>query len=188
MRKRILLFALYFGISNMMVSCGIGQVKPTDTPLPTPTSTYTTTVTQTLAPTATPTDTPTPTRTIQPSLTLTPSITFTLTLKPPSATPTVFKLPTPEDTPLPAWNNIPVMPGAIAGDATPAMYIFIVKATVNDVQAYYDKELPKTGWMRWATGTSPNGSMMVFYQKGTQSLAVSIFLQGEVTFVMLVLT
>jgi hypothetical protein len=179
MRKILVLFALYLGISILLTSCNLSQAKPTDTPAPTQTATATS------APTATPSATPT--LTPQPSPTTTPSPTFTRTPEPPSATPTELLLPTPADSPVASWNQIPIMPGAIAGEESQGTYTFTVKATVEEVQAYYDKELPKIGWQPFATGTSENGGVLAIYQKGSQMLTMSIFVQGEITSVMMMI-
>ncbi|MEW5871560.1 MAG: hypothetical protein AB1894_19960 [Chloroflexota bacterium] len=87
-----------------------------------------------------------------------------------------------------SWNGIPVMPQAISGKADGESYTYTVAATVKQVQAYYDQEMPKVGWQPFATGTGDNGNLFLMYMKGSRVAAISVVAQGNSTLVLIVLT
>ena len=61
----------------------------------------------------------------------------TVTLAPSPASPSQ----TPAGQPAAAWNGIPIMPGAIAGEGDEEGYVFTLKATSQQVQEYYQQGL-----------------------------------------------
>jgi len=79
------------------------------------------------------------------------------------------------------------MPGAINGGEDKDSYRFTTKATVEEVQAYYQKELAKLGWNLMATGSGDTGSVMLIFNNGVPPLMpISIFTQGDLTLVLIV--
>ncbi len=127
-----------------------------------------------LAPTLTPTQTATPI----PTFTSTPAATFTPEL--PTETPNVFAAMLPSGNPVREWKGIPIMPGALAGKADAESYAFTIKASVEEVQAYYEMELPKLGWTLMMSGTGEKDAVMLIFNNGIPPLLpISIIRQDD---------
>lgn len=157
-RFRKLSFSIVVVIASL--ACGVPLARPTETPVPTATPPPTSTP----APLPTATEgAPAPTNTSAPDL------------------------PMPTGEPLSAWKDIPVMPGAIAGDEINQAYTFVVDASVEDVAAFYEKKLPELGWEKFATGQGQSGALMLIFAKDSDMLTITILPQEEGrTYVMLV--
>ena len=151
--------------------------SPTDTPAPSATAT------------AAPTNTPTPTRTPVPP-TSTPTATPTPTDTPsPTAQPSGGALPTPSDPPLPSWNDLPVMPQAVAGDEEEGSYWYSVAATPQEIEEYYAREMQALGWEYLARGTGRGSNLMLVFTKAAYTATVAVIDQEDGTaLVMLVLS
>jgi hypothetical protein len=150
-----------------LTACTAFAPKPTETPTPTVTSS------------------PTPTSTPEPTLTPTPTATPTLTPAPPSATPDIPFLPMPSGTPMAEWDGIPIMPGAIAGEGDEAGYYFTVDASVDEVQEFYETEMPQAGWELLAAGEGgSNGAVMLIFIKGSTPMPVAIMPYEGLIYVM----
>lgn len=78
------------------------------------------------------------------------------------------------------------MPQAISGEEKQGSYSYIVKATVEQVKDYYDKEMPELGWQPFAEGTGENGNLLLIYMKGSDIATISVILQDDVTLVMII--
>ena len=87
-----------------------------------------------------------------------------------------------------AWNGIPIMPGAIAGEGDEENYVFTIKATPGQVQEYYQRELGKLGWrLQPFVQEESDSSMMLFLMDGTSAtLTVSILAKEDDVLVLLV--
>ena len=136
-----------------------------------------------------PTPTPTQTATLIPTNTFTPTPTATPTNtpQPPTETSDPISALLPTGLPEEEWKGIPIMPGAINGGEDKDSYRFTIKATVEEVQAYYQKELAKLGWNLMATGAGDTGSVMLIFNNGVPPLMpISIFTQGDLTLVLIV--
>lgn len=134
-----------------------------------------------------PTDTPVPTQTDTPLPTETVSPTATPTVATASETPDIFTELNPSSVPLPAWNKIPIMPGAIAGDGNDTSYYFTIKASADDIKAYYNIQLAKQGYSPLAVGNGANGAVVLFYQTAAGgTLDISLFTQNDTILVMFV--
>jgi hypothetical protein len=133
-----------------------------------------------------PTALPTATGTLQPTLTLTPAPTATGTPLPTETLDPVRAMH-PEGTPVAEWQDIPIMPGAIAGQENQGGYTFTIQATPEEIQKYYDRELVKLGWTSFATGQGANGPAMLMYVKDKDSLTVGIIVSGDECLVLIVL-
>jgi hypothetical protein len=129
---------------------------------------------------AQPTPTPAPTRTS------TPLPAPTRTASPPTETPAVLSRLEPQGEPASEWNGIPVMAAAIAGDGDEESYVFNIKATPQEVQAYYQSELGKLGWQMLAQGTGDSSLMLIFTDASSATLTVSIITKGDQVLVLLV--
>jgi len=140
---------------------------------------------------------------IKPTPTLTPTSTFTFT---PSPIPTVTAsmMPAPTDTAIPTepanviaglvpvgepeseWNGIPIMPGAIAGDGDTGAYRSMIKASQDEIQEYYERELRKLGWSLLATGQGDTGVVILIFTGDSGTLSVSLIEHDDEYIVMIV--
>ncbi len=156
----------------LLSACG---VKPTPLPSPTltgtvtPTATLTFTRTLTPSPTGTPTPTPTPTKTHHP----------------PSATPDLSSLFNFSGKPLPYWNDMPVMPQAIAGEDKGSQYYYYLRARREVVRQYYLQQMPLWGWQLFSSEVEGGEDVLIFLKSHT-SVTVGIVAQGDLVSVMLV--
>jgi hypothetical protein len=150
-----------------LASCSALSPKPTETPIPTKTSLPT--LTNTPEPTATPT--PKPTR----------------TPIPPTETPSAPVLAMPSGKPLTNWEDIPVMPNAVAGDGDSKGYSFTVNASSDEIQKFYVKELAKLGWNMFASGQGTTNAILLIFMKDTNTISISIIPQPDgLTYVLLI--
>jgi hypothetical protein len=132
------------------------------------------------------------TATIQPSLSATPTrLPAIATESPPlttpmlEATPTI-ELPTPQGTPVSSWNAIPIMPGAIAGEAEDKRYRYTIQVSPQQVQEFYKVEMPKIGWYALVEGEGNPGSILMIFQKDKKTISITILSTGGLTTVILV--
>ncbi len=161
--KTILLSVLAIALA----SCSSVAPKPTQTPIPTQTSLPTSTSTP--EPTKTPTQIPTATPVL---LTETPSA-------------PVLKMPSGK--PASEWEGIPIMPNAIAGEGDSKGYAFTIKASVDEIQKFYETKLAKLGWNAFASGQGTTDAVMLIFMKDTAMLSISIIPQPDgIMYVLLV--
>jgi hypothetical protein len=78
------------------------------------------------------------------------------------------------------------MPGAIAGEGDAGGYRFTIQASPEEIQAYYEKELPKLGWSFLATGKGDSGAVILIFSGGSGPLRMSMIPNGDQYIVMLV--
>ena len=121
----------------------------------------------------------------------TPTLTVMPTKPPPvkTITGTPSPLPsteTPEPQPTSEWNDIPIMPGAIAGEGDEEGYVFTIKATLQQVQEYYQVELEKLGWQLLSQEQSNSSITLLFTDNASVTLTVSIISKGDRALVLLV--
>lgn len=136
---------------------------------------------------ATPTTTSTATLMPTNTLTLTHTPPPTDTPQPPTETPDTFLSLLPSGAPDEQWKGIPIMPGAINGESDSDSYKFTTEASVQEVQAYYEKELAKLGWDLMAAGTGDTSSVMLVFNNGIPPLMpISIISNGELTLVLII--
>ncbi len=64
------------------------------------------------------------------------------------------------------------MPNAVSGDGDDKGYSYTVDAALDDVQIYYNKALPKLGWDLFASGQGEGKSVLMMYQKGSETLTI----------------
>jgi hypothetical protein len=89
---------------------------------------------------------------------------------------------TPKSDPLEAWQDIPVMPQAKAGDECTDLYVYTVAGKPEDVKAFYDEALAALGWQAFSgLGETGAGGLFLIYQKDneTVSIIVAPSLQGD---------
>ncbi|MBI5935876.1 MAG: hypothetical protein HY867_19395 [Chloroflexi bacterium] len=109
----------------------------------------------------------------------TPTNTPTKTPVPPTETPSVPVLPIPSGKPVSEWEDIPIMPNAIAGQGDSKGYSFTIKASSDEIQQFYEKELGKLGWNVFASGQGTTSVILLFFMKDTSVLTVSILPQPD---------
>ncbi len=127
----------------------------------------------------TPTPVPTNTSTLFPTVTSAPLL--------PTETPDLVSQLAPQGEPVSEWKGIPIMPDAIAGEGDDESYVFTVRATTQQVQEYYERELGKLGWELSSRGAGSNSSLMlVFVDSTLETIMVSIIVKGEECLVVLV--
>ena len=80
------------------------------------------------------------------------------------------------------------MPQAISGGEDAGGYSFTVKATSQQVQEFYDREMPLAGWQPFAVGTGESGNLLLLYQKDGAITTIGVIAQGEIILVLIVQT
>jgi hypothetical protein len=88
----------------------------------------------------------------------------------------------PQGIPLSSWRDIPIMPDALAGQEGEGMYSFKVDASLQEVRAFYDAQLPPLGWVSTFSGSD---MPILFYTKGDDYLSITIMEQEGGTIVLL---
>jgi hypothetical protein len=76
----------------------------------------------------------------------------------------------PQGEPVPAWNNIPVMPQATVGQAFEAdRYSYKVNTTSGEAQAFYRDALGGQGWVESLSipGSGNDGDVLVFEKENS---------------------
>lgn len=92
---------------------------------------------------------------------------------------------TPESQATAEWEGIPIMPGAVAGEGDEEGYVFTIRATVQQVQEYYQLELGKLGWQPSAQESSGSSLILNFSDSTSASIHISILSKGDQVLVLL---
>lgn len=108
--------------------------------------------------------------------------TTTVTQTPPAAPPGEASAVEPAS----EWSGIPIMPGAIAGEGDEEGYVFTIRATTVQVQAYYQSELGERGWQLSSQEAGSSFMNLIFTNGASETLTVSILSKGEEALVLLV--
>jgi hypothetical protein len=82
-------------------------------------------------------------------------------------------------TPVPGWENIPIMPGAYDSELEDMVYLYTVDSPIVQVEEYYQTKMNVNGWTltnRQELDASPTGgpSTILDYQKSDQLLNVML--------------
>ena len=81
-------------------------------------------------------------------------------------------------TPIPGWENIPIMPGAYNGELDDITYLYSVQETVESVEEYYQAKMKVNGWTltsRRPMETATSGPATVLdFQKENQVLNIML--------------
>jgi hypothetical protein len=95
-------------------------------------------------------------------------------------------LPIPSEAPLTAWNDIPVMPGALAGNMDSASYSFTIQSPLPEVQKFYETEMSARGWELFGSRQGATNAVLLIFSKDENALSVSILPQTDgLTYVLL---
>ena len=165
-KQRLTLILLVLGIGMAVLSCNTTSVFQPNTPTPTIPPTFTASPTVTPSPTSTKTPTQTPTRTPTPE----PAESM------------------PSGTPVSIWNNIPILPDALAGEGLPEdhYYRYITNTDQEKVLDYYLQQLPLHNWeIDWVSPNDKGG--YIIYRKNAWDF-IYIYEEGDLTFVEIGLT
>ncbi len=194
MYSRILLITVLCTI--VLSSCSFGTQVLAPTPVP-PTATMLPTIPPTLTsmPTATntsiPTNTPFPTQTPLP---VKPSPTFTKL--PTTNTPRPTSSPTGTQTigtSVSSWSGLPIMPGAMEGKPAGFGYLYAVKVSISEAEAYYQKQMSAGGWKftnRQSSETSLFGGPAVIldFTRSEKQANVMLIFSAKENYTMVMLT
>jgi hypothetical protein len=83
------------------------------------------------------------------------------------------QMPTGE--PAESWKGIPIMPGAVSGGDDGMRYIFTIRATTEEIQAYYERELMKQGASQLHSGRiSETDAFLIACSLGDESITILI--------------
>jgi hypothetical protein len=74
------------------------------------------------------------------------------------------------------------MPGALAGQEVEGIYSFKTSATMPEVKAFYDAQLPPLGWSSLFSGSD---MPFLVYSKGKQTLTITMTEQNGFMIVLL---
>ena len=82
-------------------------------------------------------------------------------------------------TPVPGWENIPIMPGAYAPELADMVYLYTVDTPIDQVEEYYHAKMDVNGWTlsnRQELDAGPTGgpSTVLDYQKNDRLLNVML--------------
>jgi hypothetical protein len=93
----------------------------------------------------------------------------------------------PQSPPLSEWKGIPVMPQAIAGEESQGMYVFKIDAASQEIQDFYNAQLPDLGW-ETTVSLPMEGTAILLFTKGNQVLSITIMpAESDGTIVMITL-
>lgn len=116
-----------------------------------------------------------------PTMTAIATLRATVAPTPSSAPPTV--IPSAQSTV--AWNGIPIMPDASAGEGDEEGYVFTIRATPAQVREYYQLELGKLGWQLLSQEQGDSSITLLFTNSASATVTVSIIAKDEQALVLL---
>ena len=120
-----------------------------------------------------------------PALTLPSTLAPTNTFVPLAQAPDAVSSLVPESQHASEWNGIPIMPGAIAGEGDEESYVFTVRATPQQVQEYYQRELDRLGWQPFAMEDQASSLMLMFTNNALATLTITIIAKDDQVLVLL---
>jgi activator of HSP90 ATPase len=82
-------------------------------------------------------------------------------------------------TPVPGWEDIPIMPGAYEPELADMVYLYTVDIPIDQVEEYYQAKMEVNGWTltnRQELDSGPTGgpSTVLDYQKSDQLLNIML--------------
>lgn len=85
----------------------------------------------------------------------------------------------PSGTPLADWNGIPIMPGAIGGEAVEGAYQFTIAVSLPEIAAYYEAELSNLGFeVETSVDETVGQAVLNFQKEGMTGMVVVVPLGG----------
>jgi hypothetical protein len=82
-------------------------------------------------------------------------------------------------TPVPGWENIPVMPGAYDSELADMVFLYMVDTPIDQVEEYYQAKMEVNGWtltnrQELDAGPTVGPSTVLDYQKSDQLLNIML--------------
>lgn len=82
-------------------------------------------------------------------------------------------------TPVPGWEDIPMMPGAYDSELNELVYLYSVDVPVDEAESYYMDKMMVNGWTLlnrqvMETSTSPGSSTILDFEKGSIPLNIML--------------
>ena len=71
------------------------------------------------------------------------------------------------------------MPNALAGEGDTQGYAFTIRASADEIQKFYERELGKLGWRMFASGQGTTNAVLLIFMKDVATLSVSIVPQSD---------
>lgn len=90
-------------------------------------------------------------------------------------TTSTLELRMPDGKPAAEWGGIPIMPDALAGNGDEDGYIFTVKATVEEIQQYYETAMVELNWKLFASGEGSTGARIIIFIKDSKTASMALF-------------
>lgn len=91
----------------------------------------------------------------------------------------------PTGKPVSEWNGVPIMPSALKGDGDAESYRFKTAASREQIQAFYQTELPKLGWEMLGSQAGSYGAVLLIFTAEEETITISI-LPYEDTFIVMI--
>ncbi len=91
----------------------------------------------------------------------------------------------PHGQPISEWNGIPIMSSALAGEDDADAYRFTTAASREQIEGFYNQELPKLGWERLGSSEGEAGAVIMIFSKDDGDISISIFPKKDIFIVMI---
>ena len=92
----------------------------------------------------------------------------------------------PTGQPITEWNGIPVMAGALAGEEKDGIYRFLMSASRDEIQTFYQHELSQRGWELSGTKEGDAGALLLIFSAQEDTVSISILPDQNRFLVMLI--
>jgi hypothetical protein len=102
-----------------------------------------------------------------------------------SALPPLEDLYNPTGEPVSAWNDIPIMPEATAGEEIESRYSFRAPVSVEDVREFYHDQLTALGWTEMMSLPGGGEGSIALFTQGDKILTVTVTARGDEVIVVL---
>ena len=102
-----------------------------------------------------------------------------------SALPPLDELFDPTGEPVSAWNEIPIMPEATAGDEVGSRYSFRAPVSVEDAREFYHDQLTALGWTEMMSLPGGGEGSIALFTQGDKILTVTVTARGDEVVVVL---
>jgi hypothetical protein len=90
----------------------------------------------------------------------------------------------PSGAPVPEWEGIPIMPGAISGESFDGGYQFTVRAALDEVMRFYESALANLGYEVETTAEETAGPALVSFRNNVTNGTIVMAPLGDITAVL----
>lgn len=94
----------------------------------------------------------------------------------PTEIPPASPSPVPQETTLRMWEDVPIMPNAIEQYSDSQSYAFVVNDLVDNVNAFYQREMAKLGWTM-VSGRGDEMQSLMSFAKEEHTIEMTVVLQ-----------